>query len=90
MKDNRLEADFFELVVREVIRRLKDQGMCVQADVQDAADDDLRLPERLITRATLQGRLAGVRRIIVEPRAIVTPAVRDELRDQAIELVRRQ
>ena len=79
------DAEFFERVVREVIRRLRDQGLCVQEDEKHA---DLRLNERLVTLATLQGRLAGVRRIIVDPRAVVTPSVRDELMDQEIELVR--
>lgn len=48
----------------------------------------LRLPERLITLATLEGRLRGVRRVVVGRSAVVTPSVRDVLRRQDIELAR--
>jgi len=88
MKDKPFDPEFFELVVREVIRRLRDQGLIVQGTVPAAADE-LNLPERLITRATLHGRLAGIGRVVVSLKAIVTPSVRDELKEQAIELVRR-
>jgi hypothetical protein len=48
----------------------------------------LRLGERLITLATLEGRLRGIRRVAVGRSAVVTPSVRDVLGRQDIALVR--
>ncbi len=48
----------------------------------------LRLAERVITLATLEGRLRGVRRVAVGRSAVVTPSVRDVLGRQGIALVR--
>ena len=72
-----------EWIVQEVIRRLR------QADgVPPPAASELRLSERVVSLATLKDRLANVRRVVVPPRAIVTPAVHDELNGRKIELVR--
>jgi len=43
---------------------------------------------RVVTRADVDGRLDGVRRVTVAPDAIVTPAVRDELLRRNIDLAR--
>lgn len=48
----------------------------------------LAVGERVVTLATLAGRLDGVQRVRVSPGSLVTPAVRDELRKRQIELVR--
>lgn len=48
----------------------------------------LSVPGKVITLQSLEGRLAGIAEIKVEPRAIVTPAVNDELRKRSIRLVR--
>jgi hypothetical protein len=47
-----------------------------------------KLDQRLITQATLQGRLAGIRQLIVPSKAVVTPTALDLLRKQGIELQR--
>jgi len=52
---------------------------------QSAAN--LVLSERLITLETLRNRLKGIASVQVTPRAIVTPAVRDELKDRGVSLV---
>lgn len=49
---------------------------------------ELVLTERVITMRTIDGRLAGVQRLLVPPKSVVTPAVRDELRKHKIELSR--
>jgi ribose 5-phosphate isomerase RpiB len=46
----------------------------------------LRLSERLVTLAALDGKLDSTRRLLVPPRAVVTPAVKDELRSRGIVL----
>ena len=49
---------------------------------------DLVLNENVITEATIADRLTGVERLIVPPRAVITPSARDILRDENITIVR--
>lgn len=72
-----------ETIVLEVIRRL---GMLDRKPVQPAAD--LRLDECVITMDSIKGKLTGVSRLVVNRRSIVTPSVKDELKQRRIELVR--
>ena len=44
----------------------------------------LRLPQRVVTLRLLEGRLQGIARVEVIPRAIVTPLVQDELRQRGV------
>jgi len=46
----------------------------------------LRLLDSLVTLAALEGRLDGVREIVISPKAVVTPAVRDLLDKKTIRL----
>lgn len=84
------DADFIEYIVREVIRRLTADGRLAASS--DAAvtvpPRELVIRERLVTLATLNGKLDGLARITVARRAVVTPAVRDELKQRKIELQR--
>ena len=59
----------------------------VEKAEKPAAPGELVLTGRVITLAELGERLASVRRLVVPPRAIVTPSVRDELRRRNVELV---
>jgi hypothetical protein len=80
-------------IVREVMRRLVGASSVAPRTVGrpnvavEAAS--LRIDERVVSMATLDGRLDGVRRLIVPARAVVTPAVKDRLRERNIELIRR-
>jgi hypothetical protein len=47
----------------------------------------LIVTQRVVSLAGLNGRLNGIRQLVVPPRAIVTPSVRDELRRRQIALV---
>ena len=71
-----------EFIVREVIRRL------TVAAGEPARDDGgtVKLTDRLVTMATLDGRLANARRLVVAKKAVVTPAVKDELKKRQITL----
>ena len=71
-----------EFIVREVIRRLTAAGGEVARDDGSA----VKLTERLVTMATLDGRLANATRLIVAKKAIVTPLVKDELNKRKITL----
>jgi hypothetical protein len=52
--------------------------------------DDLVLDESVVTLQMLDGRLKQIHRVLVRPRAVVTPSVRDELKKRNIRLEYRQ
>lgn len=90
------EADVERIVV-EVIRRLRAMeqspgAVSLSPVIHDRKElpinHDLVLTERVITIRTVEGRLSGVQRLLVPPKAVVTPAVKDELKKYKIELVR--
>jgi len=68
-------------IVCEIVRRLR-------AEMEDQPVAALTLDGRVITMSELKGKLEGVRQLIVQCRAILTPSVRDELREKKIEIVR--
>ena len=71
-----------EYIIREVIRRLL-------AMANDTARDEggtVKLNDRLVTMATLDGRLVNAKRLIVAKKAVVTPLVKDELNKRKIAL----
>jgi hypothetical protein len=59
-----------------------------QSEKQTASDGDLPLDACIVTMNEIVGRLASIRRLTVPRKAIVTPAVQDELLRRGIELVR--
>ena len=83
-----LDPELFERIVQEVIRRLVERGAIV-GRATNGAETELAISDKVVTLETLRGRLAGVKRLVVGGRSIVTPAVKDELKDRSIELVRR-
>ena len=83
-----------ERIVRKIIQRLE-----VPQSAGDGAGTETRMPPepkpdnsrlplsgRVVTLASLDGRLAGVRQVIVAKGTVVTPAARDELRKKKIKL----
>ena len=79
-------------IVFEVIRRLRslenNPGQGVPVFERSSNTAELTLGEKVITTRTIENRLIGVSRLLVPKRAIVTPAVKDELKTRRIELVR--
>ena len=73
-----------EQIVLEVIRRLGLVG-----SPPASATNELAISDQVVTMRSIEGKLADVNRLVVPGRAVVTPAVRDELRQRNIELVRR-
>jgi len=73
-----------ERIVLEVVRRL---GLLGSPKL--TAGIELTLVERVVTMRSIEGKLDGVGRLVVAARAVVTPAVRDELKQRNIELVRK-
>ncbi len=81
-----------EQIIRVVMQRLAVAGDLMSgigaiADNEDL-DGELVLRDRVITLSTLEGKLSGKKKVRVHPRAVVTPAVTDELRRFKVELVR--
>ena len=84
-----------EWIVVEVLRRLGVAGgerfrvaRVERSSTPLEVQIELTMKESVITLRSLEGRLAGIARLIVQPRAVVTPAVKDELKQRNIELVR--
>jgi len=83
-----------ERIVSEVMRRLQDNGSVgggggaeTRAKSKPKTDrSKFRVGERVVTLASLDGRLRGVREVIVPNGAVVTPAVRDDLRKKKIKV----
>ena len=93
------DSQMIEKVVAEVLRRLSALGETPRDDSAAAATppappvpapgpDALVLDARVITTATIHERLKGVRRVVVDQHAVVTPSVKDELRKRNIRLER--
>lgn len=91
-----LTAELFESIVREVMRRLRalDAGAPPLPGATDHRSpitdhlSELALSDRVVAACGLEGKLAGVSRVRVSSRAIVTPSAHDLLKDRGIELVR--
>jgi len=81
-------AEQVDRIVREVLSRLdRRSGGATSADMT-ASHGEIVITEKVVSAATLIDRLAGVKRVLVSPRAVVTPSARDLLRDKNITLVR--
>lgn len=98
------EAIDIDGIVREVLRRLRAISATDTASTAPAptttpatptqpaatANDHVSLAfgERLVTLAALNGKLNGLKQLVVGRKAIVTPAVVDELKKRGITVVR--
>jgi hypothetical protein len=88
-------ADEIERIVRDVMSRLASERTAAAKPETDrkvevaTPANELVLEARVISLAEVQGRLSGMVRVSVAERAIVTPAVRDLLREKKVPLVRR-
>jgi hypothetical protein len=93
MNDAGIDIDW---IVREVVRRLREQlasGSNGHAEANTNPSNttwpgELSLEDKLVTLASLDGRLSHVQRVVVRLKAIVTPAARDFLKEKKIALVR--
>jgi hypothetical protein len=76
-----------EAIVREVLRRLASAGT-TNSDAKIETDDhSFECSDKVIALQTLRGKLDNVKTLRLKPKTIVTPAVRDELRDRKIKIV---
>ena len=75
-----------ERIVREVVRRVTSGH--VHAICSPLPPGTLQVADRVITLSSIEGKLGGIQQLVVLPKAVVTPSVRDELTDKKVELVR--
>jgi hypothetical protein len=77
-----------EWIVAEVLRRLGLAGGRMAGDERKSSPvTELQVTDRVVTLRSIEGQLNGVTRLIVKRRAVVTPAVKDELKQRKIKLV---
>lgn len=87
-----LEPAAIDRIVQEVVRRLASLDLsqastaAPETNSSEANGETLRLTERMIAWRTLEDRLVGVKKIEVLPNAVVTPLVRDLLKERRIRL----
>ena len=84
-----LTAADIDRIVAEVVRRLRTMMASssvaqVRTAPATATFNELQLDDKVVTLRTLSGRLDGVNKIVVNQRAVVTPAVKDELKQRGI------
>jgi hypothetical protein len=95
-----VSADEIERIVRDVMSRLASERPAAAKPGNEAKEaetpkpaaatvGELVLETKVVTLAEVQGRLVGIKQLSVVERAIITPAVRDLLRDKKVGLVRR-
>jgi hypothetical protein len=81
-------------IIAEVVRRLTaaaaGDGLAREQPSRRASEQAgvLAIDDRVVTLNSVDGRLDGLRRLIVRRKAIITPALRDELSKRGIELDR--
>ena len=81
-----LSEQQLEWIVAEVIRRLLNQGVAVGERSSTTAE--LKINDKVVTLRTIDGKLAGIKQLSIPSKGIVTPAVKDELKQRQITLVR--
>jgi hypothetical protein len=77
-----------EWIVVEVLRRLGAPGVAGRERSSTSADGELVVTDRVISLRAIDGRLVGVKRLVVPRQAVITPAAKDELKQRQIEVVR--
>lgn len=88
-----LTATQIEDIVRVVVERLRADvaAPTVQAATPRSVEltaGEVHLSDRVVTLESLKDKTSGTKSIVVHPKAVVTPAVKDFLRQQSIRLVR--
>ncbi len=76
-----------EQIVKEVLARLSGKNEAKTVGSSSPVNE-LAISETVVTIATLAGKLTDIRRLVVSPRAVITPSARDLLKEKNITLVR--
>ena len=94
---NDLQVQWFDAIVRQVVERLKDMGGKPELAIGSGGDeasavtsaDEIHLGDAVITMESLRGLKIADKKIVVSATAVVTPAVKDALRERNAPLDRR-
>ena len=94
---NDLQAQWFDAIVCQVVERLKDLGGKPEPAMASGGNeasavtsaDEIHLGDAVITMESLRGLKIADKKIVVSAKAVVTPAVKDELRERNATLDRR-
>lgn len=85
-----VDTQLIERIVREVVSRLRNANAHPAQNGNSTETEDqagtLSLAEKVISLETLSGKLDNVSQLSLQPKAVVTPAAHDELRDKGIEI----
>ncbi len=76
-----INAAEIDRLVDEVVKRLRRTMPALQAP-----SNTLRIADRVVTLASLSDQLTDIDTVEVSPQAVITPAVRDELKAMGIQL----
>lgn len=80
-----------ERIVREIVSRLNNGNAQVTQNGSSEKTENqvgtLTLTEKVVSVETLGGKLDNVSQLRLQPKAVLTPAARDELRDKGIEIL---
>ena len=82
-----LSQSDIERVVQEVLRRLA--AMSPSPLAPPVQNKTLSISGRLLTTADVKDRLQGISQVEVGIKTVVTPAVRDLLRERGVQLVKK-
>ena len=82
-----ITSELIDSIVQKVIARLQQAGALESAS-KDCPTNVLTIDDRLVTLATIEKKIEGIKQLEVKPKAVVTPAVFDLLRDKSIQLRR--
>jgi hypothetical protein len=79
-----------ERIVRQVLQHLEEKPGSARQNAREntAATGELHVVEPVLTLAGLKGRLDGVRSVAAPRGTVITPAVRDLLKEKGIRLTR--
>ena len=77
--------DEIERMVRQVMARLEaESGNLCEPEAAANSGRELHITQHVVSLAQLEGKLDGVGQVVVDRRAVVTPAARDVLRQRNV------
>jgi hypothetical protein len=86
MTEGDLLRDLVRQVVREVVRELQEAPAAPAAAAPPPADSALRIERGAVTERAVVAAAKDGRRIVLGPRAVVTPLARDKARALGVAL----
>jgi hypothetical protein len=83
-----IDARQVEALVRDVLARLLAEQAPQRQAAEAVSTEDLIIQQAVVSTSTLADRLAGVRKLVVTKKAVITPAARDLLKQHKVTISR--